>query len=83
MDMSTLKAFASLTTIVAAILVASNWSPKIMVGGFAVFVLASLAWIGAGWYENQPSIYLQNVILLAVNLFGIYRWLPHAEANAI
>ena len=80
MDIAVLKGFASLTTVVAAILVASNWSPKIMVAGFVVFVVASLAWICAGWFENQPSLYLQNFILLLVNVVGIFRWLPRAEA---
>jgi hypothetical protein len=75
------KAFASLTTVVAAVLVASNWSPKVMVAGFAVFVVASLAWIGAGWFESQPSIYVQNLVLLVVNVIGIFRWLPRAEAE--
>lgn len=80
MDMAVLKGIASFTTVIAAILVASNWSPKVMVAGFAVFVVASLAWIGAGWFENQPSLYVQNIILLLVNVFGIYRWLPRAAA---
>jgi uncharacterized membrane protein len=78
--MAVLKGIASFTTVIAAILVASNWSPKIMVAGFAAFVAASLAWIAAGWFENQPSLYMQNLILLLVNAFGVYRWLPRAEA---
>lgn len=80
--MAVVKGFASLTTVVAAILIASNWSPKVMVAGFAVFVVASLAWIGAGWVENQPSLYVQNVILLVVNVVGIYRWLPRAAGTS-
>lgn len=78
-----LKAFASAATVVAAVLVAANWSPRVMVAGFSVFVGASVAWIVSGWIENQPSIYLQNVVLLLVNIFGIYRWLPRvAKAEA-
>lgn len=74
-----LKAAASITTIVAAILVASNWSAKIMVAGFSVFVVASVLWIAAGWSENEPSLYIQNLVLLVVNIVGIFRWLPRAE----
>jgi hypothetical protein len=73
------KAAASITTVAAAILVASNWSAKIMVAGFSLFVLASLLWIAAGWSEEQPSLYIQNLVLLAVNIVGIIRWLPRAE----
>lgn len=74
-----LKGFASLTTIVAAILVAANISPKIMVAGFSIFVVSSLAWIAAGWFETQPSLYIQNSVLLLINLAGIWRWLPRAQ----
>jgi hypothetical protein len=44
-----------------------------------VFVIASIAWIYAGIVENQPSLYLQNIILLFVNIVGVIRWLPRAE----
>lgn len=74
-----LKGFASLTTIIAAILVAANISPKAMVAGFSIFVVSSLAWITAGWFETQPSLYIQNGVLFLVNLAGIWRWLPRAQ----
>lgn len=74
-----LKGFASLTTVIAAVLVAANISPKVMVAGFTIFVVASLAWIAAGWLETQPSLYIQNSILLLINLAGIWRWLPRAQ----
>ncbi len=79
---NTAKGLTSLTTVVAAILVAFNWSPKVMVAGFAVFVVSSVAWIGAGWVENQPSLYVQNTMLLIVNVIGIFRWLPRTEAKS-
>lgn len=74
-----LRALAAVLTIVAACMVASNWSPKTMVAGFSVFVLASIAWIIDGWLEGKASLVLQNVVLLAVNVFGIWRWLPKAS----
>lgn len=76
--LSILRAAAAVLTIVAACMVASNWSPKTMVVGFGVFVVASIAWIIDGWLEAKASILLQNVALLAVNIFGIWRWLPMA-----
>jgi hypothetical protein len=77
MDMlSVLRTVAAILTVVAACMVASNWSPRTMVAGFAVFVAASLAWIADGWLEAKPSLVIQNVILLGVNIFGIWRWLP-------
>ncbi len=77
MDMlSLLRTVAAILTVVAACMVASNWSPKTMVAGFIVFVAASVAWIADGWFEAKPSLVIQNVILLGVNIFGIWRWLP-------
>jgi hypothetical protein len=29
----------------------------------------------AGFLENLPSLVTQNVVLTAINLLGIYRWL--------
>lgn len=77
-----LKGFASATTILAAILVAANISPKAMVWGFSIFAIASLAWIAAGWLDRQPSLYIQNGVLLLVNAAGVWRWLPRAEREA-
>lgn len=75
-----LKGFASVTTIIAAILVAANISARAMVAGFSIFTVASLAWIAAGWLETQPSLYIQNAVLLLVNIAGIWRWLPRATS---
>lgn len=77
-----LKGFASATTVIAAILVAANISARYMVAGFTIFVVASLAWIAAGWLETQPSLYIQNGVLLLINIAGIWRWLPRAEREA-
>lgn len=76
--MEILRLLAAGTTIVAAILVALNLSPRTMVAGFAIFIVASLAWMLDGWLEDKPSLLVQNVILLAVNVAGVYRWLPKA-----
>lgn len=73
-----LKAFASVTTVVAAVLVAANISAKAMVAGFAIFIASSLAWIAAGWFESEPSLYVQNSALFLINVAGVYRWLPRA-----
>lgn len=49
--------------------------------GFIVFVAASVAWIIDGWLEAKTSLVIQNVVLLGVNIFGIWRWLPKASTN--
>lgn len=73
-----LRAVATIATIAAAILVASNWSPKLMVTGFYIFIFASVAWMLDGYFEDKASLVVQNVVLLLVNIFGVYRWQPRA-----
>ena len=74
-----LRTFAAITTIIAAALVAANWNAKVMVAGFALFIVASLAWMADGWLESKASLMIQNAILLIINVLGIWRWLPRAE----
>ena len=77
--MTMLRTFAAATTIIAAALVAANWNAKVMVAGFALFIVASVAWMADGWLESKASLIIQNVILLIINVLGIRRWLPRAE----
>jgi hypothetical protein len=77
--MTALRTFAAVTTIIAAALVAANWNARVMVAGFSIFIVASLAWMADGWLENKASLVIQNVILLLINAIGVWRWLPRAE----
>lgn len=78
--MELLRLVASVTTVVAAIMIAVNASPRLTVTGFAVFIIASIAWMIDGWLEGKASLVIQNVILLFVNIAGVYRWLPRVDA---
>ena len=77
--MMLLRTFAAATTIIAAALVAANWNARVMVTGFAIFVVSSLAWMADGWIEGKASLVIQNVILFAINILGVWRWFPRAE----
>src|SRR3546814_945900 len=35
----------------------------------------SIAWSAYGWMTAQDNLLIQNLILLAINLLGIWRWL--------
>jgi hypothetical protein len=50
-----------------------------MVAGFVMFLIASIAWMADGWLEGKASLVIQNVILLLINVLGVWRWLPRAE----
>lgn len=73
-----LRTVATIATIAAALLVAANWSPKLMVTGFYIFIVASVLWMLDGWLEGKASLVIQNVVLLLINIFGVFRWQPKA-----
>ncbi len=66
---------APLTTTLAAVMVALNAGTRITGFGFVVFSIGSIAWAYIGWSNGQMNLVWQNIILLVVNLIGIWRWL--------
>jgi hypothetical protein len=40
-----------------------------------LFATSSVAWIAAATQGGQASLLWQNIVLLCVNFFGVYRWL--------
>ncbi|MCK1671963.1 hypothetical protein [Bradyrhizobium sp. 150] len=85
MDPEILRAAAAAITIIGATMVAANLNARITVCGFAIFTVASIAWIADGVLEGKTSLVVQNVVLLLINVLGVWRWLPRAgkEAGAI
>ena len=75
-ELTILRTVAACTTIIAAAMVAANINARITVAGFAIFTVASIAWLADGWFESKSSLVIQNVILLVINVLGIWRWLP-------
>ena len=63
-------------------MVAANMNARITVAGFAIFIVASIAWMADGWFESKPSLVIQNAILLLINILGVWRWVPRAENEA-
>lgn len=78
-ELSALRTLATCTTVLGAAMVAANANARITVVGFATFVIASLAWMADGWFENKSSLVIQNMILLLINALGIWRWLPRSK----
>ena len=66
---------APVATTIAALIVASNLGSRITGAGFIVFTIGSIAWALVGLATPQPDLLWQNVILTALNLFGVWRWL--------
>lgn len=66
---------APVATTIAALIVASNLGSRITGAGFIVFTIGSVAWALLGLATDQANLLWQNVILTALNLFGVWRWL--------
>lgn len=81
-ELMILRAFAAVTTVLAASLVAANLNARATVAGFIIFIVASMAWMADGWLEAKASLVIQNVILLMINVVGVWRWLPKAGKEA-
>jgi hypothetical protein len=67
--------YASISGMIAALMIASDLGRRITGFGFVLFVTSSIAWISAGLLADESSILWQNLVLLATNVFGVYRWL--------
>ena len=66
---------APVATSIAAFIVAANFGARITGYGFIVFTVGSLAWTLLGYATDQPNLLWQNILLTALNLFGVWRWL--------
>jgi hypothetical protein len=66
---------ATVATIVAASITASNLGARITGYGFAVFTVGSISWFTLGLMTDQPALIWTNAVLTVLNLFGVWRWL--------
>lgn len=66
---------ATVATVTAATMTASNLGARITGYGFAVFTLGSISWLAAGLMTDQPALVWTNAVLTLLNLFGVWRWL--------
>jgi hypothetical protein len=71
----TISWIATIATFVAASMTAANLGSRITGYGFAVFLVGSLAWLATGLITNQPALSWTNVVLTALNILGVWRWL--------
>lgn len=61
--------------IAGAITVSLDLGRRITGYGFIIFLVSSVAWVFVGIGQGEAPLTIQNVILSAVNVLGIYRWL--------
>lgn len=70
-----LKWAAAACGIVAATMIALDLGRRATGWGFAIFVGSNLAWIAGSLIQDDWALLSQNVVLLAIDLFGVHRYL--------
>lgn len=66
---------ATVATITAACLTASNLGARVTGFGFGVFTIGSVSWLTTGFLTDQPALVWTNAVLTFLNIFGVWRWL--------
>ena len=72
--------YATITGVIAALMLASDLGRKVTGFGFVLFCTMNIAWIVHA--RSQPEgggLMWQNGILFAVNLLGVYQYLLSAK----
>lgn len=70
-----LKWAAMALTIVGAGMTAADLGRRVTGWGFASLAGASACWLGAAQLEQESQIGITNLVLLVLNILGVWRWL--------
>ena len=70
-----LKWAASISGIVAAMMVSFDSGRRVTGWGFVVFVGSALCWLAGALLSHDWALGTQNGVLFAIDLFGVYRYL--------
>lgn len=66
---------ATISGIAAAFMVSLDSGRRVTGWGFVVFVGSALAWIAGAALSSDWALGTQNIVLLGVDVFGVYRYL--------
>ena len=70
-------------SVIAAALVALDLGRKITGWAFVLFVTSSIALIGWGFMQlDATGIGVQNIVMLLINLIGVYQYLIRKKESA-
>ncbi|MGC6399661.1 hypothetical protein ACNI3Q_03665 [Sphingomonas sp. FW199] len=77
-----IKWIATASGVIAALMVSLDSGRRVTGWGFVIFVASSIAWITVSVLAGDPALGTQNGVLLAINIFGVYRYLIRKAADA-
>ena len=79
--LTALQYYGAAAGVIAALVVSLDLGRRPTGWAFVLFVTSSAALIAWGfWKEDSEGIGWQNVVLLAINLIGVYRYLIRKKA---
>lgn len=67
--------FASISGMIAALLVSADWGRRDTGYGMVLFCGSAVAWITGAVMMRDWQLGTQNVVLLAIDVLGVYRYL--------
>lgn len=67
--------FAAISGMIAATLVSLDWGKRDTGWAMVLFCLSALAWITGAALMKDWALGTQNVVLLGIDLLGVYRYL--------
>jgi uncharacterized membrane protein len=70
-----LEWYATISGIVAAIMLAGDFGRRITGLGFILFCTMNVAWIVFARMDDTGGLMWQNIVLFGVNLLGVYQYL--------
>ncbi|MGV3482453.1 MAG: hypothetical protein ACO1O3_21055 [Sphingobium sp.] len=74
--LTALQWYGAAAGVVAALIVSLNLGRRPTGWAFVIFVTSSIALIGWGFLQDESEgIGVQNIILLVINLIGVWRYL--------
>ncbi|KIU28711.1 hypothetical protein SR41_06615 [Sphingomonas melonis] len=79
---ASLRWFASISGMIAAAVVALDWGRRDTGWAMALFCLSAIAWITGAVLMRDWALGSQNVVLLGIDLLGVYRYLIRSPEPA-
>jgi hypothetical protein len=83
MDWPTIiKWFASISGMVAAMLVSLDWGRRDTGWGMVLFCASAVAWLTGAALTRDWALATQNVVLLGIDILGVWRYLLRDKVMA-
>lgn len=73
---------ASISGMIAAAMIAAHAGAKVTGWAFVLFCGSSVVWVTSSLLDGNNPLAVQNIVLLGINLFGVYRYLWREQKPA-